>query len=697
MNRLTRIIIVTGAMILISLFGLAVGLRSGSASAVGKPAPSPIIMQAAGQCPPSTTIHGTLGSGSPDYPATIGQQTGRLLNGLGNITCGSSNPCSLNTTTGSRAFDAYTFTNTGAAACVTVTFTMSGCSLGQSMQFSARLGSFDPANPCTNYIADGGAGFSGEFSGANSKTFSFNVAAGQNFVVVVNENDPATAVGCGYTLTLSGLTCAPACPPANGITGTLGSGSPDYPSTTGQQASRLSQNGVDSSCASPKTCPGVVPGSTFTFDAYQFQNFGSSSACVTFAFSTGCGVNQAVHPVAYLGSFDPNNICTNYLGDLGHSINAGEAGTFSVNVPAGQIVTLVIHRVGTVEGCSSYHFTVTGLPICDPSVCTGITCPANIVVPSTQGQCGAIVNYTTPTAQASCGTVSCSPGSGSFFPVGTTTVTCNTTSGSSCSFAVTVQDTQPPSITCPANVTVSNSPGQCSAAVNYPSPSASDNCGVVGLACSPQSGSTFAVGSTTVNCTATDASGNTASCSFTVTVNDTQPPTITCPANVTAVATGTCPATLSKTVTFPAPTASDNCPGVSVVCSPPSGSTFPLGTTTVTCTATDGAGNPATCAFTVTVFDVCLQDDSNPSTVLLINSTTGDYRFCCGGTTFTGRGTVIVRGCTITLQHNPSDRRVIASIDNSVFRGTASLQSPPGTIKCTITDRDTRNNSCACQ
>src|SRR6185503_7158885 len=141
MNRLTRIIIVTGAMILISLFGLAIGLRSGSASAVGKPAPSPIIMQAAGQCPPSTTIHGTLGSGSPDYPATSGQQTGRLLNGLGNITCGSSNPCSLNTTTGSRAFDAYTFTNTGPAACVTVTFTMSGCPIGQAMQFSARLGS----------------------------------------------------------------------------------------------------------------------------------------------------------------------------------------------------------------------------------------------------------------------------------------------------------------------------------------------------------------------------------------------------------------------------------------------------------------------------------------------------------------------------------------------------------------------------
>jgi hypothetical protein len=48
-------------------------------------------------------------------------------------------------------------------------------------------------------------------------------------------------------------------------------------------------------------------------------------------------------------------------------------------------------------------------------------------------------------------------------------------------------------------------------------------------------------------------------------------------------------------------TASDNCPGVTTVCAPPSGSVFPLGTTTVTCIATDTSGNTATCSFTVTV------------------------------------------------------------------------------------------------
>ena len=46
-------------------------------------------------CPPATTIHGTLGSGSADYPFVSGLQTGRITNGLGNIACGSANPCSL--------------------------------------------------------------------------------------------------------------------------------------------------------------------------------------------------------------------------------------------------------------------------------------------------------------------------------------------------------------------------------------------------------------------------------------------------------------------------------------------------------------------------------------------------------------------------------------------------------------------------
>jgi hypothetical protein len=248
---------------------------------------------------------------------------------------------------------------------------------------------------------------------------------------------------------------------------------------------------------------------------------------------------------------------------------------------------------------------------------------------------------------------------------------------------------------CNTELTFPNTPNLCGANVQFPLTTAGSCSGFT--ACFPPSGNFFPVGSTQVNCFAEGTNGVEQQCSFVVTVQDVQPPTITCPANVTATTAVTCPSSASAVVNFPPPTASDNCPGVTTMCNPPSGSIFPVGTTTVTCTATDASGNTAMCSFTVTVFDTCLQDDSNPSTVLLINSFTGEYRFCCAGAVFSGTGLVTVKGCILSLQHNPPDRRVLATIDKSVFRGTASLQSPPGTIKCTITDRDLRNNTCTCQ
>jgi hypothetical protein len=174
-----------------------------------------------------------------------------------------------------------------------------------------------------------------------------------------------------------------------------------------------------------------------------------------------------------------------------------------------------------------------------------------------------------------------------------------------------------------------------------------------------------------------------------------EPCTITCPANIVAVTSQ--PGAACETVNYAAPVLSGNCSGVTVACSPPSGSCFPLGVTTVNCTATDASGNTAQCSFTVTVFDICLQDDSNATTAILINSATGDYRFCCGGTVFTGRGDVRIKGQVYTLEHNASDRRVRASVDTGQGKGNASIQSPPGSIRCTITDRNTRGNSCPCR
>ena len=256
---------------------------------------------------------------------------------------------------------------------------------------------------------------------------------------------------------------------------------------------------------------------------------------------------------------------------------------------------------------------------------------------------------------------------------------------------------QPCVLTCPANITKSNDPNQCGAVVTYPAPTTTGTCNAP--TCAPASGSFFPVGTTTVTCTSTGNSNGTATCMFTVTVVDTQPPTITCPPNQTVVSNQACVAQGSCTpVTFPPPVATDNCPGVTVACVPPSGSCLPTGTTTVTCTATDGSGNTASCSFSVSVFDARIQDDSVPTNVLLFNTTTGQYRFCCNGIVFTGVGKVTRAGCIFTLSTSQDVvQRVQATLNKSTNNGTASLQAPPGTNRCTLTDRNTLDDTAICQ
>ncbi|MCH8028008.1 MAG: HYR domain-containing protein [candidate division Zixibacteria bacterium] len=157
-------------------------------------------------------------------------------------------------------------------------------------------------------------------------------------------------------------------------------------------------------------------------------------------------------------------------------------------------------------------------------------------------------------------------------------------------------DNTPPIIVCPADITVSNDPGQCSAVVTY-SATATDNCSETSISCSPPSGSVFPVGTTTVTCIATDDAGNADTCTFDITVNDTEAPVATCPADITV---GNDPGQCSAVVTFSG-SVTDNCAGASIACSPASGSVFPVGTTTVTCIAIDAAGNADTCTFIVTV------------------------------------------------------------------------------------------------
>lgn len=104
------------------------------------------------------------------------------------------------------------------------------------------------------------------------------------------------------------------------------------------------------------------------------------------------------------------------------------------------------------------------------------------------------------------------------YPLGDTSVTATATdpigASATCSATVTVVDTTAPAVTCPAGIAVpaetpSGAPATFAA-------SATDNCGPVTAACSPPSGTVFAIGDTAVECAATDAATNRGSCTFVV-------------------------------------------------------------------------------------------------------------------------------------------------------------------------------------
>ncbi len=230
-----------------------------------------------------------------------------------------------------------------------------------------------------------------------------------------------------------------------------------------------------------------------------------------------------------------------------------------------------------------------------------LTMPAPVTIEAT-GPDGAVASFTASASDAFSPAVPvvCSPASGSTFPLGTTNVTCSATDDagntSTGSVAVTVTDTTAPAITLTGDATMTVSAGS---AFTDPGATATDL--VDGAIAVTISGTvnTAVPGSYTVTYTAADAKGNSASATRTVTVRDTTAPVLTLPAPVAGEATGPAGAPVSY-----AASALDAISGaVTPACSPASGSTFPLGTTNVTCSATDAAGNTASGSFSVTVRD----------------------------------------------------------------------------------------------
>lgn len=347
----------------------------------------------------------------------------------------------------------------------------------------------------------------------------------------------------------------------------------------------------------------VSPGANVTFTLRVSNNGPNEAENVQIKIgaasnATTLSAEQIAGPpftwVAAMQGANSTGICT--IATL--PVNATASFAFVYHLDPGTPTGASVTSTATISSATFEAYTADNLATATatitPQPCT-VNCPANITMMKPAGQCGAAVTYAPPGATGSnCGALTCSPASGSFFPTGATAVICAGNTGSPCSFTVTVDDPQPLALTCPADLTISeSSPDMGFAIVKYKPPTTSDHCAAGTATCTPPSGSSFPVGVITVTCEVNNAAGDRTDCSFTVTVTSSDCD-LRCPANILrSTSSGECGAAIN----YPAPSTTGNC-GI-VTCAPPSGAIFPIGVTTVACASSMGAS----ATFTITIQD----------------------------------------------------------------------------------------------
>jgi hypothetical protein len=287
-------------------------------------------------------------------------------------------------------------------------------------------------------------------------------------------------------------------------------------------------------------------------------------------------------------------------------------------------------------------------------------------------------------------TPECRPGSGRLFLMGQTRVTCVATQADGRSvlrrFTVTVVpvkdpdgprgDATAPRVTTPGDIVRGIASGGA-VRVTFAASAFDGRDGSLTPSCRPASGAIFAVGATRVTCSAIDSAGNTGVASFTVTVRrtdhpvrrDAVAPKLSLPRAVQAQARSS----RGAAVTYAARAVDARDGAVSVTCAPKSGTRFPVGRTSVRCTATDRAGNTARGAFPVVV---SLVSDSSDRTAPRI----AVPRFVRGQAT-SSDGAVIRYGASAT---DDRDGRVAVTCKPA---SGATFRVGVTRVRCTASDR----------
>jgi N-acetylneuraminic acid mutarotase len=360
--------------------------------------------------------------------------------------------------------------------------------------------------------------------------------------------------------------------------------------TAGETTIVATANGI--SCVTTNTCAQLTV---------------TSPARITFALAPGSAPFASVSVTAFdLSAGELHGTFDVPIGEP-QALDAGSMRLY-FNAPDGYTVTptqVDVTVVGGEDITIPLLFSLIDMtpPTIDPH--------ANVTAEAS-GPGGAAVSYSPPATHDAVdgdGVATCSPASGSIFPIGHTTVTCSAADPAGnhaidSFFDVLVADTTPPVLTVPADISIVLTTAAASSAVATFTASAIDLVdGAPSVSCAPGSGSTFPVGTTIVSCTATDYTGNGSQPkTFKVIIvpKNAKAPKVEAPANITVEATGPSGAIVTFTATATDPVYGNTLP---VICTPGSGSIFPLGVTTVICSATNDFGRSDTDTTRITVRD----------------------------------------------------------------------------------------------
>ena len=413
---------------------------------------------------------------------------------------------------------------------------------------------------------------------------------GTNIVLVTASDACGNSTNCNFTVTVASAPIVLNC--STNITATAASS---------DGAVVYFETDASGGCAPLNVVADPPSGSVFPVGLTEVT-VTASDACGN---STNCGFTVIMEPPNCMVSIScPTNIVVTSAVPIAvyFSVNASDLCGVSPAVTAspasGSIfpigTTAVWCEASDANGGAACSFTVTVVNTNTPIL---LNCSSNIVATATSTNGAAV--FFTASASGGCSpppTIVANPPSGSTFPVGETTVsvTASDACGDSTNCSFVVQVVAPPiNLDCPSNITTTAT--SVGGATVFYSATASGGCSTPSLGGYPPSGSTFPVGATTVSLTASDGCGNSTNCSFVVTVVPT-PIVLNCPSNITATAMSS-----SGAAVFFTATASGGCSTPNISAYPPSGSTFPVGTNSVSLTASDSCGNSANCSFIVTV------------------------------------------------------------------------------------------------